>query len=77
MAETGPYMHTGAVGTLTEVVELYNEPDANGNYSGELDGNIIPLNLSSGEIADIVAFLEALTGDIPGDDTWNANKTAY
>lgn len=77
VAETGPYMHTGAVGTLTEVVELYNEPDANGNYSGELDGNIIPLNLSSGEIADIVAFLEALTGDIPGDDTWNANKTAY
>jgi cytochrome c peroxidase len=67
IAGTGPYMHTGAFETLREVVEFYNAggmPPA----MGTLDPNMIPLNLTEGEIDDLVAFLETLTGEpIPAE----------
>lgn len=56
---TAPYMHDGSMGTLEEVLEYYNE---GGNANVYLDPSIKQLNLSSEEQADIVAFLNSLSG---------------
>jgi cytochrome c peroxidase len=57
---TAPYMHDGSLPTLRDVVEYYN----GGGVPHELlDARIRPLNLTPDDIHDIVAFLEALTGD--------------
>lgn len=59
VALTAPYMHDGHFGTLREVVEFYNR----GGIPNELLSPLIrPLNLSEEEIAQLVAFLLALTG---------------
>ncbi|WP_210878556.1 cytochrome-c peroxidase [Roseovarius autotrophicus] len=55
VGQTAPYMHSGVFETLAEVVAFYNA----GN------DRIAPLGLSPEESADIVAFLESLTGDAP------------
>lgn len=64
VAVTNPYMHDGSIATLREVVVHYN----NGGVTNEgdkvndfLSGGIRPLNLSDGQIDDLVAFMEALT----------------
>jgi cytochrome c peroxidase len=60
VALTAPYMHDGSMETLQQVVEFYNH----GGHSNEnLDPLIQPLNLGEQEIADLVSFLNALTGD--------------
>ncbi len=53
-------MHNGAIGTLKEVVAFYNK---GGIPNLQLDPFIRPLGLTHQEMADIVAFLESLTGD--------------
>ena len=67
---TAPYMHDGSIATLEEVVRFYNR----GGIPNELlDPLIKPLNMSERELADLVAFLNTLTGDnvetIVGDAT--------
>ena len=57
---TAPYMHNGAIATLQQVVEFYNR---GGIANENLDPLIRPLHLTALEIADLTAFLEALTGD--------------
>ena len=57
---TAPYMHNGTMDTLFEVVSFYNE---GGGDDPNKDAAIQPLGLSFGEQKDIVAFLEALSGD--------------
>ena len=60
VALTAPYMHDGSLKDLSAVVEFYNR----GGIANELlDPLIKPLALTSMEMADIVSFLEALTGD--------------
>lgn len=60
---TAPYMHNGAMLTLREVVEFYNQ----GGVPNEVLSPLIkPLNLVGNEIDDIVAFLESLTGENVG-----------
>lgn len=59
---TPPYMHDGSVPTLEEVIEFY---DRGGEPTRNLDPKIKPLNLTPQEKADLVAFLEALTGAYP------------
>jgi cytochrome c peroxidase len=66
IAITAPYMHNGVFDTLTEVVEFYNRRDVDAvipqvNQNVDNGGNIGNLNLSAGEIQDLVAFLEMLT----------------
>jgi len=58
VALTAPYMHDGQLATLAEVVAHYarGEPHA----GSELE----PLELDAGEQADLVAFLESLTGTV-------------
>jgi len=63
VAQTGPFMHTGHLATLREVVEFYNVGGADKDFAGTKDSLMVPLNLSSEEIDDLVAFLETLTGD--------------
>lgn len=60
VALTAPYMHDGALLTLKDVVAFYNR---GGVPNPLLDPRIRPLNLSAQDEADLVAFLEALTGD--------------
>lgn len=62
-AKTAPYMHTGQIGTLREVVEFYNRGGDDDGFVGTKSELIVPLNLSEQEIDDLVAFLGTLTGD--------------
>jgi cytochrome c peroxidase len=57
---TAPYMHNGMLKTLKDVVAFYN---AGGGDDPNKDATLEPLGLSDKEQADLVAFLEALTGD--------------
>lgn len=59
VALSAPYMHNGSLATLEDVVNFYNRGGvANENLSPLLK----PLALSDAEVADLVAFLKALTG---------------
>jgi cytochrome c peroxidase len=59
VAKTGPYMHDGSLKTLKDVVDFY---DGGGSSNAQLDPEIKELNLSGRERADVVEFLESLTG---------------
>jgi cytochrome c peroxidase len=61
VAVTAPYMHNGSLGTLEEVVEYYNHAGSS-SAPGRRSAQIKPLLLTRAEIADLVAFLETLTG---------------
>jgi cytochrome c peroxidase len=54
-------MHSGQFATLEDVIAFYN---AGGGtpVTGTRDSVIVPLALTAGESADLVAFLRALTG---------------
>jgi cytochrome c peroxidase len=62
IAQTSPFMHTGGLATLAEVVDFY---DQGGGAPGTFDGTkeIAPLGLNAQEKADLLAFLQTLTGD--------------
>ena len=62
VAQTAPYGHSGALPSLWDVVEHYNWGVRGVGATGEMEAAIQPLELSDGELADLVAFLEALTG---------------
>lgn len=55
---TAPYFHDGSANTLLDVVKHYNK---GGEVAQDRSANIKPLNLTDSEMADIVAFMEALT----------------
>jgi cytochrome c peroxidase len=64
VAVTAPYMHNAMFKTLREVVQYYNTPDKFVSNSINRDLSLgSSLDLSEGEVDDIVAFLEALTDD--------------
>lgn len=69
VARTAPYMHDGSLATLRDVVEFF---DRGGNPSPGRDPRIVPLGLTEQEKADLVAFLESLTGDAAWDDQGRA-----
>jgi cytochrome c peroxidase len=62
IAETAPYMHHGGLADLAAVIELYDRggDDVPGVIKDPL---MVELNLSAAEKADLVAFLQTLTGD--------------
>jgi cytochrome c peroxidase len=62
VALTAPYMHDGSLKTLNDVVDFYA---GGGNSNPYLDHDMKALHLSAQDRADLVAFLEALTGDMP------------
>ncbi len=61
VAKTAPYMHDGKLATLQEVVAFYGK---GGGANPFLDERIQPLALTPTEVAELIAFLESLTGDI-------------
>ncbi|MEP3276035.1 MAG: cytochrome c peroxidase [Stappiaceae bacterium] len=60
LQQTGPYMHNGMFKTLFEIVAFYNQ---GGGDDPNKDPLIKPLGLSFEEQQNLVAFLEALSGD--------------
>jgi cytochrome c peroxidase len=62
---TGPYMHNGSLATLEDVVRFYNWGGGSAGFAGTKSPGMVPLLLTDGEQADLVAFLHALTGDPP------------
>ncbi len=61
VALSAPYMHDGSIGTLQEVVLFYNR---GGGPAAGKSRLIRPLNLSDQEVADLVAFMGALTQEV-------------
>jgi cytochrome c peroxidase len=61
VAKTAPYMHDGSIKTLEEVIEFYSK---GGNQNPHLDSNLKPLNLTTREKADLLAFLQALSVEV-------------
>lgn len=63
IALTAPYMHDGSEATLMDVVEFY---DKGGIPNPNLDGAIMPLNLTYTEKVALVEFMKSLTSsDLP------------
>jgi cytochrome c peroxidase len=63
VALTAPYMHDGSLKTLKEVVDFYV---GGGNANPQRDPLLRPLtDLTKRDREDLVAFLEALTGEVP------------
>jgi cytochrome c peroxidase len=61
VSKTAPYFHAGQVATLKDVVWFYSR---GGDHEGvgPVSPFLVPLGLSEPEQADLVAFLESLTG---------------
>ncbi|MSR57018.1 MAG: c-type cytochrome [Planctomycetaceae bacterium] len=62
VAQTAPYMHDGSQKTLLEVVEHYQK---GGTPNPSLSPKIVKLVLSDQDKLDLVAFMEACTGEFP------------
>jgi cytochrome c peroxidase len=62
VALTAPYMHDGSLKTLKDVVDFYVGGGSSNPYR---DPKIKSLALTGQERADLVAFLESLTGEAP------------
>ena len=70
VALTAPYMHDGLYAQLSDVLWHYNRGGAQGGYAGQKAVQLAPLMLTTNEEADLVAFLESLTGaPLPSDVT--------
>lgn len=61
VAKTAPYMHDGSLANLMQVVNYY---DKGGLPNKNLNEKIKPLNLTEQEKEDLVAFMNALTGEV-------------
>ena len=62
VAMTAPYMHDGSIATLEEVLEHYV---GGGVSNPNLDEEIKPLELTTDERRQLIAFLESLTSSPP------------
>lgn len=66
VAQTAPYMHDGSQKTLMEVVEHYNK---GGTPNPWLSDKVEKLNLTQQEKEDLVAYMEACTGEFEKVET--------
>ena len=73
---TAPYMHNGVFQSLEEVVDFY---DAGGGDDPLKDPRLKPLGLTPEEKGDLLAFLEALSGETFDTDNfvWRADDYDY
>ena len=60
-ARRAPFMHDGSLATLEAVIDFYDE---GGRPNPKLDSEIRPLKLTPQEKAELLAFLQALTGTV-------------
>ena len=66
-AATGPYMHNGAFRSLEKVLDFYNKGGGAG-LGLKVPSQTLPstpLNLTKKDMADIIAFINALTDSLP------------
>jgi cytochrome c peroxidase len=64
IAQSAPYMHSGQLATLEDVIEFYNQGGGDPGSSGIVkDPKMVPLDLTAGDKADLVEFMKTLTGD--------------
>jgi cytochrome c peroxidase len=69
VAETGPYFHNGSARTLEDVLWHYDMGGGEaGRFAGEMDPKIRQLDLTNAEVADLIAFLQSLTGEPPPEE---------
>jgi cytochrome c peroxidase len=61
VVHTAPYMHDGSEATLEQVIDFY---DKGGIGNPNLSKEIKPLNLTAQDKRDLLAFMEALTGEV-------------
>lgn len=66
ISQTGPYMHDGSQKTLREVVDWYVK---GGHPNPTLSDKVKKFEASEQDKQDLVAFMEALTGDLPPVET--------
>jgi len=60
---TAPYMHTGDIATLEDVIEFYNKGgDEDGTFTGTRTETIKKLDLNTEEKAALLKLLESMTG---------------
>ncbi|NSX55654.1 cytochrome-c peroxidase [Parasulfitobacter algicola] len=73
---TAPYMHNGTMATLDEVIDFYNQGGGDDPFK---DPRLQPLGLVPSEKADLLAFLQALSGDSFDTDAyvWRAEDYDY
>lgn len=63
ITRTAPYMHTGRLATLEEVIDFYDKGGDETGFVGTRDDNIGRLNLTDAERAQLLLFLKALDGE--------------
>jgi cytochrome c peroxidase len=63
VARTAPYMHDGSLVTLDEVLDFYA---AGGRPNPSLTRHLRPVSLSADDRRALIAFLQALTGELRG-----------
>lgn len=61
VAKTGPWFHDGKIATLAEAVKLMASGGLDNPHKDPL---LVDRKLSDAELADLVAFLESLSGDV-------------
>ena len=64
---SAPYFHGGHFDSLEEVVRHYGTPNVEEPEFGHREDLLMEVHLEASEIADLVAFLETLTSDVPLD----------
>jgi cytochrome c peroxidase len=64
VALTEPYMHDGSIASLRDAVRHYSELNEERLHGHEAVRLLRPLRLTDGESADLVAFLETLSGEV-------------
>lgn len=64
VSKTAPYMHRGQMDTLEEVVDFYNQLDRQVFAGHHREPFLQPLGLNAQQVADLVAFLKALDGEV-------------
>jgi cytochrome c peroxidase len=64
VARTAPYMHSGSLATLADVVRHYSEVDSERLHGDDGARIVRALHLTQQERADLVAFLESLSGEV-------------
>jgi cytochrome c peroxidase len=70
VAQTDPYFHDGSLATLEDVIAHYRRPPS------DPGSEIVPLELSDREAAQLAAFLRTLSGGIAAERAWLAPPVA-
>ncbi|MHB1606517.1 MAG: cytochrome-c peroxidase [Leptospirales bacterium] len=71
VALTAPYMHDGVFRTLNQVVDFYDR--GGGKTPFAKDALIVPLRLSKREKADLISFLQSLSGETAKQKSFRAS----